>query len=192
MTFDQYGTVAASPYIPLDQRLAEEAGLTWRTPPLGKPMTLSGESALHLVAASTARDTDWFAKLSDVAPDGSESIITEGFLRASHRRLSSRRSTRTRPWHPNTRPQPIEPGGNYPYDLAIWPTAYELERGHRLQLRLTSYDFPTHLPGTLIADPARSTRTSFRPLPPARNTVRLGGAHPSFLRVTQLRTAIAR
>ncbi len=36
MSFDQQGTVAASPYIPLDQRLEEEQGLTWRTPdPVG-------------------------------------------------------------------------------------------------------------------------------------------------------------
>ena len=31
MTFDEQGTVAISPYIPLDQRLEEEQGLTWRT-----------------------------------------------------------------------------------------------------------------------------------------------------------------
>jgi len=49
MTFDQYGTVAASPYIPLDQRLAEEAGLTWRTPTLTKPLTLSPVSVSGFV-----------------------------------------------------------------------------------------------------------------------------------------------
>jgi uncharacterized protein len=186
MTFDQYGTVAASPYIPLDQRLAQEAGLTWRTPTLTRRMTLAGESALHLVAASSANDTDWFAKLSDVAPDGSESIVTAGFLRASHRRLDQSRSTRTRPWHPNTRPRRIEPGSYYGYDLAIWPTAYELDKGHRLQLRLTSYDFPTHLPGTIRVDPERPRNTWFTPLPPAANTVRLGGANPSYLLIRSL------
>jgi putative CocE/NonD family hydrolase len=187
MTFDQYGTVAASPYIPLDQRLAAEAGLTWRTPALAQPLTLTGDGALHLVASSSASDTDWFAKLSDVAPDGSESIITAGFLRASHRRLDPARTTPSRPWHTNTGPQPIEPGRNYAYDLAIWPTAYELAKGHRLQLRLTSYDFPTHLPGTLRIDP-RHPRTSgtFVPIPPAINTIAMGGSDPSYLRVTAL------
>jgi putative CocE/NonD family hydrolase len=183
MSFDQYGTVAASPYIPLDQRLAEEAGLTWRTPALAQPLTLAGSSALHLVAASSATDTDWFAKLSDVAPDGSESIITEGFLRASHRALDTARSTPQVPWHTNTNPEPVTAGAFVDYDLAIWPTAYELAPGHRLQLRLTSYDFPTHLPGTLVGslDPPSA---SFVPLPPAVNTVREGGRDPSFLRLT--------
>ena len=168
MSFDQYGTVAASPYIPLDQRLAEEEGVTWRTPALAQPLTLTGPSALHLVAASTASDTDWFAKLSDVAPDGSESIITSGFLRASHRALDPARTTPDVPWHTNTDPKPIEPGRNYDYDLAIWPTAYELARGHRLD------------------DPGS---TAFTPLSPATNTVATGGADASYLRITALGAA---
>jgi hypothetical protein len=186
MSFDQYGTVAASPYIPLDQRAAEEAGLSWRTPQLSEPLTLTADSVLHLVAASSASDTDWFARLSDVAPDGSETIITEGFLRASHRELDSTRSTPDRPWHTNTDPSPIEPGRVLDYDLAIWPTAYELENGHRLQLRVTSYDFPTHLPGTVRAGPDNPGATSFQPLAPATNTISEGGGDPSYLRITAL------
>lgn len=184
MSFDQYGTVAASPYVPLDQRTAEEAGLTWRTAPLRAPLTLAGESALHLRAISTATDTDWFGKLSDVAPDGSETIITEGFLRASHRKLDPARSTPTDPWHTNTDPTPIVPGRAYSYDFSIWPTAYELAAGHRLQLRLTSYDFPTHLPATLRADAGNPSSLEIVPLQPATNTVVVGGRRGSYLRVT--------
>ncbi|MFL5884450.1 MAG: CocE/NonD family hydrolase [Thermoleophilaceae bacterium] len=184
MSFDQYGTVAASPYVPLDQRLAEEAGVTWRTPPLADPLTLTGGSALHLVASSSASDTDWFAKLSDVAPDGGESIVTAGFLRASHRALDRRRSTPDQPWHTNTDPTPIEPGRWYDYDLAVWPTAYQLAPGHRLQLRVTSFDFPTHLPGTLRVDPGDPSSASFVPLSPATNTIAQGGSDPSYLRLT--------
>jgi putative CocE/NonD family hydrolase len=75
MTFDAQGTVAASPYIPIDQRVEEEQGLTWRTPVLSQPLTLAGPIALHLVASSSASNTDWFAKISDVAPDGTQSIV---------------------------------------------------------------------------------------------------------------------
>jgi predicted acyl esterase len=183
MTFDQYGTVAASPYAPLDQRAAEEAGLTWRTPRLAAPLTLTGASRLHLVGASTANDTDWFAKLSDVAPDGSESIVTAGFLRASHRRLDRGRSEPDRPWHTNTHPTPIAPNRHYEYELAVWPTAYALAKGHRLQLRITSYDFPTHLPGSVRAGPDDPGATSFVPLPPAVNTIGQGGRDPSYIRL---------
>ena len=113
MAFDRFGTVATSPYVPTDQRLEGPQGLTFRTPVLEKPLTLAGPLALHLVAASTATDTDWHAKIADVAPDGSESIITDGALRASHRALDRKRSIRGRPYHTHTNPQPIEPGRFY-------------------------------------------------------------------------------
>ena len=177
MAFNRFGTVAATPYVPTDQRLEGPQGLTFRTPALEKPLTLAGPIALHLVAASTATDTDWHAKLADVAPDGSESIITEGALRASHRALDRKRSTRGRPYHPHTDPQPIEPGRFYEYDVEIWPTAYELAPGHRLQLRLTSTDLPTHLPGSIAFDRNDPAAAQINLFSPATNTVKLGESY---------------
>jgi hypothetical protein len=186
MSFDDYGTIAASPYIPTDQRLEDEQGLTWRTPVVDQPVTLAGSGDLHLVAASSADNTDWIAKLSDVGPDGSEAIITSGMLRASYRELDASRSTPAVPHHLDADPKPLEPGKFYDFDVAIWPTAYELAKGHSLQLRLTTFDFPTHLPGTVTASLDDPSSTMFTPLPPATNTVRLGGADPSSLRMTVL------
>ena len=177
MAFNRYGTVAASPYVPTDQRLEGPHGLTFRTPPFERPRALIGPIALHLQAASSATDTDWYAKLADVAPDGSESIITEGALRASHRALDFSRTTPERPYHTHTDPQPLEPGRFYGFDIEIWPTAYELPAGHRLQLRLTSSDLPTHLPGTARLDRDDPTGARVDLLPPATNTVRYEGSH---------------
>jgi len=182
MTFDEQGTVAITPYIPIDQRVEEEQGLTWRGPVLSAPLTLNGPIALHLVAASTATDTDWFAKIADVAPDGSQSVVAEGQLRASLRALA-RGSTRKQPLQTLTTPEPLTPGTFYDYEIAIAPTAYEFAAGHRLQLRLTSYNMPNALPGTLDfkgSDPASST---FAPLLPATNTVRYGGADGTSLSI---------
>jgi putative CocE/NonD family hydrolase len=173
MALDQYGTVAATPYVPTDQRLEGPHGLTFRTAPYPRPQALIGPLALHLVAASSATDTDFYVKLADVAPDGSEAIITEGALRASHRALDPRKSRPERPYHTHVDPQPVEPGRFYRYAIEIWPTAYELAAGHRLQLRLTSSDLPTHLPGTVVVDRDHPEATRVEPLPPAVNTVRL-------------------
>jgi predicted acyl esterase len=177
LAFNQYGTVAASPYVPTDQRLEGPQGLTFRTPAQAAPRDLVGPLALHLVAASTATDTDWYAKLADVAPDGSESIITEGALRASHRALDRAKTTPERPYHTHSDPKPIAAGRFYAYDVEIWPTAYRLDRGHRLQLRLTSTDLPTHLPGTTYLDRARPQDTRIDLLSPATNTVRFKGSY---------------
>ncbi len=177
MAFDQYGTVAATPYVPTDQRLEGPQGLTFRTSVLTRPLTVVGPIGLHLVAASTASDTDWHAKLADVGPDGSESIITEGALRASHRALDRALSTSARPYHTHTDPQPIEPNRLYEYDIEIWPTAYELAPGHQLQLRLTSTDLPTHLPGSIRFDRDHPQDARIDLLPPAMNTVLYKGSY---------------
>ena len=181
MAFDEYGTIAASPYVPTDQRAEEEQGITWRTPPLEQPLTLAGPTQLHLVASSSAPNTDWIAKLADVAPDGSESIVAEGYLRASHRTLDKARSTLGNPYHDNEHPTPLEPGAVYPFDIAIYPTAYRLAAGHRLQLRLTTIDMPTHLPASYRIDRNDPSSVSVVPLLPATNTVQEGGRRPSSL-----------
>ncbi len=174
MALDEQGTVAASPYVPTDQRLESGQGLTWRTGALTRPLTLAGPIALHLVAASTATNTDWFAKISDVAPDGSESIVAEGQLRASLRALA-RGSTPREPLEQLTAPQPLKPGRFYTFQIAIAPTAYTFAPGHRLQIRITSDNLPNALPGTLDLNPSDPAASPFTPLSPATNTVRLGG-----------------
>jgi putative CocE/NonD family hydrolase len=180
MTFDQQGTVAITPYIPIDQRVEEEQGLTWRTPALSQPLTLDGPIAMHLVASSTATNTDWFAKVSDVAPGGEQSIVAEGQLRASLRALASG-STAKQPLETLTTPEALQPGKFYDYEIAIAPTAYEFAAGHRLQLRLTSYNMPNALPGTIDFNGREPAASSFVPLPPATNTVRFGGTDGSSL-----------
>jgi putative CocE/NonD family hydrolase len=177
MAFNRFGTVAATPYVPLDQRLEGPQGLTFRTGPLDRALPLAGPIALHLLASSTATDTDWYAKVSDVAPDGSEAIVTEGALRASHRALDPKRSTPVRPYHPSTDPQPVEPGRLYAYDVEILPTAYELAPGHRLQLRVTSTDLPTHMPGSIRFDRANPQDARIDLLSPATNTVDFAGSY---------------
>ena len=180
MTFDQQGTVAITPYIPIDQRVEEEQGLTWRTPVLSQALTLDGPIALHLVASSSATNTDWFAKVSDVAPGGEQSIVAEGQLRASLRALASG-STAKQPLETLTTPEALQPGKFYDYEIAIAPTAYEFAAGHRLQLRLTSYNMPNALPGTIDFNGHEPAASSFVALLPATNTVRFGGTDGSSL-----------
>lgn len=180
LALDEQGTVAASPYLPLDQRLEDGHGLTWRTPVLTNPLVLDGPIALHLVASSTATDTDWYVKVSDVAPNGSESIVAEGQLRASLRQPAPG-STPTEPLETLDSPQPIVPGKFYDYDIAVAPTAYCFAAGDQLQVRVTSYDMPNGLPATFHFDEADPAATSLVPLLPAVNTFRLGGADPTWL-----------
>ena len=67
--------------------------------------------------------------------------------------------------------------GLYEYDIEIWPTAYRLARGHRLQLRLTSTDVPTHMPGSIAFDRDRPLEARVDVLSPAVNTVSFSGSY---------------
>ena len=124
----------------------------------------------------SASDTDWVAKLADVAPDGSEQLISAGYLRASHRTIDRARSSKGSPYHDNEHTSPLQPGARTRFDVAIYPTAYELPAGHRLQLRLTTFDVPTHLPGAYTVDRDHPDRVSVVPHAPATNTIRLRGS----------------
>jgi len=171
MALDSYGTIAISPYVPLDQRAEDEQGLTWRTGAVRRAMRLAGPIQLHLVASSSASDTDFVARLSDVAPDGSETVITEGALRASHRALDPSRSTTGSPYHRDDHPTALTPGKTYAFDIAIIPTAFQVAPGHALQLRLTTDDVPTRLPAVVYVNADNPAASEISPMPAAVNTV---------------------
>jgi predicted acyl esterase len=59
----------------------------------------------------------------------------------------------------------------------IWPTAYELAPGHRLQLRLTSTDLPTHLAGSIAFDRNDPASAQINLNSPATNTVNAGESY---------------
>jgi hypothetical protein len=49
--------------------------------------------------------------------------------------------------------------------------------GHRLQLRLTSTDLPTHLPGSIAFDRNDPAATQINLFSPRTNTVKLGKSY---------------
>ena len=137
------------PYAPLDQRLDEPQGLTYTTPTLTRPLHLAGPSELRFWAVTEGSDMAWVARLEDVAPNGSASLITQGWLRASFRAVDPKRSPPGDPYLPDTHAAPVVIGQTTEYRMDIWDTAYTLAPGHRLRLWLSSSDAPTHEPLTV-------------------------------------------
>lgn len=111
---------------PLEQR---EDVLCYTTPPLERPLTLIGPVELVLWASSSAPDTDFTAKLVDVAPDGRAEILTDGILRARYRGSL-------------TAPAPLEPGRVYELRVDVGATANVFRAGHSLRLEVSSSNFP--------------------------------------------------
>jgi putative CocE/NonD family hydrolase len=123
---------------------------TFTTAPLEADVDVTGPIVLKLFASSTAIDTQFIVKLSDVHPQdaaargkGEQPTFTpvaKGWLKASHREKDEKRSTPTRPFYTHTNPQPIKPGKVYEYDIEVLPVSYVFKKGHRIRLEIANGD----------------------------------------------------
>jgi predicted acyl esterase len=117
--------------------------LEWQTEPFEDEVELIGPLVLQLHATLSAEDGDFLVAVKDAAPDGSEFVLTRGWLRASHRELDPRRSRPWKPYHPHEQPVLVTPGQPEEYAIEIQPLANLFGRGHRLKLELWPCDYPT-------------------------------------------------
>jgi len=117
---------------PFDQRQVEARKdvLVYTTEPLERDIEVTGPVVLKLHAASSAPDTDFTAKLTDVYPDGRSINITEGIVRARFRE---------REWE---HPKLLQPGAVYGYTLDLQVTSNVFRPSHRIRLDITSSSFP--------------------------------------------------
>jgi uncharacterized protein len=135
----------------------------------GTALDIVGPVAVTLFAASSARDTDFTAALTDVFPDGFVQLIREGIVRARYR--DSERD-----------PSLIEPGRVYEYTIDLGSVAYRLPGSHRLRLEISSSSFDRwdrNLNGGGVF--GHETRPVV-----AEQTVLHDAAHPSGVRLTVL------
>ena len=96
---------------------------------LDQPMDIVGPVVLHLYAASSAKDTDFMAKLIDVFPDGRSMMVCEGCRRARFRYGFDKEVF-------------LKPGEIEEYEINLAHTAWRVKPGHRLRVHVTSSNFP--------------------------------------------------
>jgi hypothetical protein len=140
--------------------------LTFTTAPLAADLDVVGPLKLVLYASSSAVDTDFVARLSDVFADDRAIQIQSGILRARFR-------------DPAGEPELLEPGRIYRLEIDMWATANRFAAGHRLRVDISSADFPKL---------ERNANTGGVPGPPVRalQTVFHGPLYPSCLQLSVL------
>ena len=126
-------------------------GLIFGTPPLEKPLEITGPVAAKLWVSSETTDADLFLVLRLFDPQGKEVTfigandprvpIGLGWLRASHRKLDPKKSLPHRPWHSHDEIQPLKPGEPVELDIEIWPTCIVAPPGYRLALSVRGKDY---------------------------------------------------
>jgi putative CocE/NonD family hydrolase len=150
----------------VDQRPVERRldVLVYSTPPLTEPVEVTGPVSMVLYASTSAPDTDFTAKLVDVAPDGYATNLCDGIVRASYR-------------DSKTEPTPLTPDRVYEFHIDMLYTANLFQAGHRIRVEVASGNFPRYSRNPNTGQQAECA-TEMRP---ALQTVYHDPARPSHL-----------
>jgi len=130
--------------------------LSYFTEPLDQDTLVIGPIALYLYASLGGEDADFIVKLKDVGPDGSESVLTRGWLKASHRETDKNKSKPWQPFHPHTSATPVVPGEVNEYAIEIMPISNLFKKGHKIKLEIWGCDYPLDAVDPIMQWPWRS------------------------------------
>jgi putative CocE/NonD family hydrolase len=112
--------------------------------PVASDVEVTGHPLAHLTVRSTASDGAFFVYLEDVWPDGHVTMVTEGQLRALHRKVSDapRPYWTAGAYHTFRREdaQLLVPGEVATLDFELEPTSYVFKRGHRMRISVAGAD----------------------------------------------------
>jgi putative CocE/NonD family hydrolase len=151
---------------PMDQRAVEQRPdvLVYTSAPLETDTEVTGVIRVQLWVSTSAPDSDFTAKLVDVAPDGAAISLTDGILRLRYRNGLEKAEL-------------AKPGTVYPIVIDAGVTSNVFRAGHRIRLEISSSNFPRFdrnlNTGRLAADD--------KEIRVARQSVLHGGPYPSAL-----------
>jgi putative CocE/NonD family hydrolase len=119
------------PWGPMDQRPVERRKdvLVYTGKPLESDTEAIGPVEVTLYAATSAKDTDFTAKLVDVFPDGNARNLTDGILRLRYRGSLDK-------------PELARPSEVYKLSIDAGVTANVFLKGHRIRVEISSSNFP--------------------------------------------------
>jgi predicted acyl esterase len=116
-----------------DPRPVDAFSLVYDSAPVQDDVAILGRPLALLQASSTAPLANWFARLSDVAPDGTVTQITGAGINGAQRESM-------------TDPHDLEPGKVYPLDIEMHLTSWVFPKGHRIRVAISNSLWPMILP----------------------------------------------
>jgi hypothetical protein len=126
---------------PLDQRLDNALSLVFDWP-VEQPTMLLGNATAALRVASSAVVGHVSVKLCDVAPDGTSTLVTRGFLDLTHRGVWPSDT-----WGvPGAAPSLLTPGEWIDVRIEFEATTWTLQPGHTVRLAVAGTDWPNCWP----------------------------------------------
>jgi len=116
-----------------DPRPVDAFSLVYDSAPFQEELAILGRPHALLGASATAPLANWFARLSDVAPDGTVTQITGAGINGAQRESMSE-------------PRDLEPGRVYPLDIEMHLTSWVFPIGHRIRVAISNALWPMMLP----------------------------------------------
>lgn len=133
--------------VPVGYSRRAEAGrrmLVYRSSPLSDALTVAGHPIATLYLSADQSDAHVFVYLEDEHPDGHVEYVTEGQLRALHRKVAEGVAPydSVAPYRTFSRAdaRPLTPGEVVELKLDLLPIAWRFERGHRLRIAIAGAD----------------------------------------------------
>jgi hypothetical protein len=116
-----------------DPRPVDAFSLVYDSEPLESDFAILGRPRALLQASATAKQANWFARLSDVAPDGTVTQITGAGLNGAQRESM-------------TEPRDLEPNKTYSLKIEMHLTSWVFPKGHRIRVAISNALWPMVLP----------------------------------------------
>jgi putative CocE/NonD family hydrolase len=123
------GYGGSTPDLALDQRREDGLALCFDTAPLVEDVDLLGEVVVELTGSVDTPRATLAARLCDVAPDGTSTLITFGVFNLCHR-------------NGHDAPEALVPGESFRVRIPMRATGRRVARGHRLRLAIGTQFWP--------------------------------------------------
>ncbi|MBK5111158.1 MAG: CocE/NonD family hydrolase [Thermoleophilia bacterium] len=118
--------------------VADGKGVGFVTGELSRDVVIAGSSSLDIYLKSSEPDTDLQVTLSEVRPDGKETYVQNGWLRASHRKLKPRGRSVLDPAPTHLKEDAMDlPGGRFAkVRIPIFSVSHAFRAGSRIRVTL--------------------------------------------------------
>ena len=131
------------PMQPPEQSALDARRLHYTSAPLGEAMEVTGLPTVTVRLAANAPDTAVFAFLEDVDDAGRVRLVTEGVLRAVHRKTGVENGYQVagvKRSYARADAEPLTPGEPADLVVELFPVSWRFERGHRVRVALAGAD----------------------------------------------------
>ena len=122
-----------------DQRPTDAFSLVYETPPLPEDLEILGLPRAMLRVSADAPLAHWFARINDVAPDGTVTLVANAGQNGAHRESARE-------------PKAIEPGKAFPLEIELHFTSWIFPKGHRIRLSVANAQWPMIWPTPVSHD----------------------------------------